>query len=256
METQTHTQPNPQKNKKQWKADPNAILSARAIHKTYKLGRLAVPVLHGVDLDVQKGEWVTILGASGSGKSTFLHLLGGLDRPDRKSPPPSVKFEGRELTKMGARQLDHYRANDVGFVFQFYHLLPELSVIQNVAVGAMIKHGRIGYHMNRKSIIDRATMLLDRFGLSHRLRHRSTELSGGERQRVAIARALINEPSLLLADEPTGNLDAKTGGSILDSIYELRQDTGLTLVMVTHDERIAERSDRVIRLHDGRIVED
>jgi len=261
MESQTHTQPK----KKQWKGDPNAILSARAIHKTYKLGRLAVPVLHGVNLDVQKGEWVTILGASGSGKSTFLHLLGGLDRPDRhvrsdqqRRPvsAPSVKFEGRELTKMVARQLDHYRANDVGFVFQFYHLLPELSVIQNVAVGAMIKHGRIGYHMNRKSIIDRATMLLDRFGLSHRLKHRPTELSGGERQRVAIARALINEPSLLLADEPTGNLDAKTGGSILDSIFELRQDTGLTLVMVTHDERIAERSDRVIRLHDGRIVED
>jgi len=249
---QTHTQPK----EKHRRADAQVILSARAIHKTYKLGRLAVPVLHGVDLDVQQGEWVTILGASGSGKSTFLHLLGGLDRPDKKSPPPSVKFQGRELTKMGARELDQYRANDVGFVFQFYHLLPELSVIQNVAVGAMIKHGRFGYQLNRRSILDRATMLLDRFGLSHRLKHRPTELSGGERQRVAIARALINEPSLLLADEPTGNLDAKTGGSILDSIFELRQDTGLTLVMVTHDERIAERSDRVIRLHDGRVMDD
>ncbi len=232
------------------------ILSVRAVQKTYKLGRVKVPVLHGVDLNVQQGEWVTILGASGSGKSTLLHLLGGLDRPDKNSKSPaSVKYQDRELTRLSKRALDRYRADDVGFVFQFYHLLPELSVLQNVTIGGMIKYGRLGYRTHRKEIVDRASSLLDRFGLSHRLKHRPAELSGGERQRVAIARALINEPSLLLADEPTGNLDVKTGASILDAIIEHRRDAGLTLVMVTHDERIAEKSDRVIRLVDGRVTD-
>lgn len=232
------------------------ILSVRSVHKTYKLGRVKVPVLHGIDLDVRQGEWVTILGASGSGKSTLLHLLGGLDRPDKNTQSPaSVKYQDRELTRLNKRALDRYRANDVGFVFQFYHLLPELSVLQNVTIGGMIKHGRLGYRAHRKEVVDRASGLLERFGLSHRLKHRPTELSGGERQRVAIARALINEPSLLLADEPTGNLDVKTGASILDAIIEHRRDAGLTLVMVTHDERIAQRSDRVVRLVDGRVVE-
>ena len=232
------------------------ILSVRRVHKTYKLGRVKVPVLHGIDLDVRQGEWVTILGASGSGKSTLLHLMGGLDRPDANAQSPaSVKFNERELTKESKRSLDRYRADDIGFVFQFYHLLPELSVLENVTIGGMIKHGRMGYRVHRKEVVDRASGLLDRFGLSHRLRHRPAELSGGERQRVAIARALINGPSLLLADEPTGNLDVKTGASILDSIVEHRMDAGLTLVMVTHDERIAQRSDRVIRLVDGRVHE-
>jgi len=230
------------------------ILSVRSVQKTYKLGRVKVPVLHGIDPDVQQGEWVTILGASGSGKSTLLHLLGGLDRPDKNTQSPaSVKFHDRELTRMSKRALDRYRADDVGFVFQFYHLLPELSVLQNVTIGGMIKYGRLGYRTHRKEVVDRASSLLDRFGLSHRLKHRPAELSGGERQRVAIARALINEPSLLLADEPTGNLDVKTGASILDTIIEHREDAGLTLVMVTHDERIAVKSDRVIRLVDGRV---
>ena len=233
------------------------VLSVRDVRKTYKLGRVKVPVLHGVDLDVRKGEWVTILGASGSGKSTLLHLMGGLDRPDKnEGNAASVKFHDRELTRESKHALDRYRADDVGFVFQFYHLLPELSVLENVTIGGMIKFGRLGYRSHRHEIVDRATGLLDRFGLSHRLKHRPAELSGGERQRVAIARALINEPSLLLADEPTGNLDLKTGESILDAIIEHRQEAGLTLVMVTHDERIAERADRVIRLVDGRVSED
>jgi len=230
------------------------ILSVRSVHKTYKLGRVKVPVLHGVDLDIEPGEWVAILGASGSGKSTLLHLMGGLDRPDKDQlNPASVKFREMELTRQSKRALDRYRADDIGFVFQFYHLLPELNVLQNVTIGGMIKYGRLGYRTHRKEIVDRASGLLDRFGLSHRLSHRPAELSGGERQRVAIARALINEPSLLLADEPTGNLDLKTGESILDAIIEHRRDAGLTLVMVTHDERIAERADRVIRLADGLI---
>jgi lipoprotein-releasing system ATP-binding protein len=238
------------------KVEQSPILSVRDLYKTYKLGRVKVPVLYGVDLDVQPGEWVTILGASGSGKSTLLHLMGGLDRPDKNNQSqPSIKFQDREMTRESKRALDRFRADDIGFVFQFYHLLPELSVLQNITVGGMIKHGRMGYRSNRTAIVGRATELLERFGLSHRLKHRPAELSGGERQRVAIARALINEPSLLLADEPTGNLDLKTGESILDAIIDHRRDAGLTLVMVTHDERIANRSDRVIRLVDGRVVE-
>jgi len=248
METQA------QKHEQGSTVESKPILSVRHVCKTYKLGRVKVPVLHGIDLDVQRGEWVTILGASGSGKSTLLHLLGGLDRPDKNDGErASVSYGDVDLTKQSKRTLDRYRANDIGFVFQFYHLLPELSVLQNVTVGGMIKHGRLGYRSHRKDIVERASGLLDRFGLSHRLKHRPAELSGGERQRVAIARALINEPSLLLADEPTGNLDLKTGESILDAMIEHRKEAGLTMVMVTHDERIAQRSDRVIRLADGLI---
>ena len=156
---------------------------------------------------------------------------------------------------MGPKGLNHYRSTEVGFVFQFYHLLPELDIMQNICVGSMIRYGRFGYGTHRKGVEKRAKELLDRFGLSDRMRHRPAELSGGERQRVAIARALINEPALLLADEPTGNLDLKTGESILEVLAELRSDNGLTMVMVTHDERIAARADRTIRLIDGRVVE-
>lgn len=234
------------------------ILRVANLRKTYKLGRVPVPVLHGVELSVNRGECVAILGASGSGKSTLLHLCGGLDRPDRArdgNPRPSIVFDGVDMAKTGKRELDRYRSHDVGFVFQFYHLLPELSVLENVTVGAMIKHGRLGYMAKRGESVKRATELLESFGLGHRLRHKSSQLSGGERQRVAIARALINDPELLLADEPTGNLDRTTGGAILDSIFEHRERTGLTVLMVTHDERIAERADRVVRLVDGQVVD-
>jgi lipoprotein-releasing system ATP-binding protein len=238
-------------------APGTAYLSVANVRKTYRLGRVPVPVLHGVDLSLNKGEWVAILGASGSGKSTLLHLAGGLDRPDKPKngqSPPRIVFDGRDVTAMGKRDLDRYRAREVGFVFQFYHLLPELSVLQNVTVGSMIRHGRLGYMKQRSKAEARATELLTAFGLGHRLRHRPAELSGGERQRVAIARALINDPRLLLADEPTGNLDRVTGGSILDALAEHRARTGLALLMVTHDERVAARADRVVRLADGRVV--
>lgn len=264
------------------------ILSARSIHKTYRLGKVGVPVLRGVDLDVLPGEWVAVLGASGSGKSTLLHLLGGLDRPDtpsrasrvcrkcgypRKSlpesetrcpecgepfspiGPPEITYEARELSIMSAGELNAYRARDVGFVFQFYHLLPELNIVENVTIGAMVLHGRVGYMRHARQARQRAEHLLDAFGLSHRLRHRPRELSGGERQRVAIARALINEPRILLADEPTGNLDRKTGHAILDAIEQLQREQGLTMVMVTHDPGIAERADRTVRLVDGRVAQ-
>ena len=219
------------------------LLSCANLHKTYSLGRVNVPVLRGVSMDVHEGEWVTVLGASGSGKSTLLHLLGGLDRPD-KGPDSSLVFDGQQLVGAGGRTLDRHRTDSVGFVFQFYHLLPELTVLENVAIGSMVS-GKGG------SASRDAAELLDGVGLSHRLKHRPTELSGGERQRVAIARALVNQPRVLLADEPTGNLDRVTGESIQEMLASLKRERSLTLVMVTHDERVADRSDRVLRLEDG-----
>ncbi len=231
------------------------------MRKTYRLGRVDVPVLHGVSISIRAGEWVAILGASGSGKSTLLHILGGLDRPDAGgSPPCRVVFDGSDLTGMSASQLDTYRNRSVGFVFQFYHLLPELTVLENALLPAMRLHGRLGFMSKRAELVGAAEQLLTSFGLAHRLRHRPSELSGGERQRTAIARALINDPPVLLADEPTGNLDQKTGEAILDSVAGTRAgQTGAeggrrTIIMVTHDQRVAARADRVVRLVDGRVV--
>ncbi|MBL9000684.1 MAG: ABC transporter ATP-binding protein [Phycisphaerae bacterium] len=224
------------------------------VRKTYRLGRVRVPVLHGVDLSVSEGEFVAILGASGSGKSTLLHLAGGLDRPDKGGGEASrIEFRGVDLNTMSRGQLDRYRARDAGFVFQFYHLLPELTVLQNVVIAAMVRRG-FGYAPYAAACRDAARKLLEDVGLSHRLNHRPVELSGGERQRVAIARALINEPSLLLADEPTGNLDRATGESILTMLLEIRARRKLTMLVVTHDQHTAARADRIVRLADGRVV--
>lgn len=222
------------------------LLSIQDLYKTYTLGRVKVPVLRGVSMEVEEGEWVAILGASGSGKSTLLHLAGGLDRPDRRATT-RIDFGGSNLASSSPRALDRYRSRSVGFVFQFYHLLPELTVLENVAVASMIGGGSSG---SKRA----ARAFLEMVGLSHRLRHRPAELSGGERQRVAIARALVNEPALLLADEPTGNLDSETGGRILDALAEIREARGQTVVMVTHDHETAGRADRVVRLEDGRIL--
>lgn len=234
-------------------APGGVILEASNLHKTYRLGRVDVPVLRGVSLRVHTGEFVAVLGASGSGKSTLLHLLGGLDRPDGGARGGSVQYQGRALDQFSRGELDAYRAASVGFVFQFYHLLPELNVLNNVCVAAMIRHGRFGYRAARRQVEERAASLLSTFGLSQRLRHRPAELSGGERQRVAIARALINEPQVLLADEPTGNLDRTTGNHILDMLAAHRAAARLTLVMVTHDQEVAARADRAVRLVDGRM---
>lgn len=230
-----------------------STLSVANLRKTYRLGRVEVPVLRGVSMGVQQGESVAVLGASGSGKSTLLHLIAGLDRPDstKGQPAASIIVEGRELTKVSRRELNRYRAQRVGLVFQFYHLFPELTVLDNVIIAAMVARGWAGYASTRREARRRATQLLDRVGLGHRLKHRPVELSGGERQRVAIARALINDPPLLLADEPTGNLDSATGAKILDMLEEIRGATKRTMIIVTHDAATAKRADRVVRLTDG-----
>lgn len=229
----------------------NHILEVRSLRKTYRLGRVDVPVLKGLDFNVSAGEWVAVLGASGSGKSTLLHLCGALDRPDRDGG--SIRFHDEEINQWSTAAKDRYRNTAVGFVFQFYHLLPEMNVLENTALAAMVRYGRFGYMMRRKQLEQRAGEVLDAFGLGDRLRHKPAELSGGERQRVAIARALMNEPELLLADEPTGNLDAVTGSQILDVIAATHKK-GQAIVMVTHDRAIAARADRIVELKSGRIA--
>lgn len=224
-----------------------AMLSARGLRKTYRLGRVDVPVLHGVDLDIQRGEWVAILGASGSGKSTLMHLLGGLDRVDRSAedgkPRGVIEFEGRAVHALSSRALDAYRSEAVGFIFQFYHLLPELDVTENVALAGMVRRG--ARSAGRADLMARAQAILERVGLKHRLRHRSAELSGGERQRVAIARALVNRPPMLLADEPTGNLDPRHGRDALTLIRDICHEQEAALLLVSHDPGVLEQFERV-----------
>jgi len=224
------------------------ILKAERLYKSYRMGATQVKVLKGIDLAVKKGEFVAVVGASGSGKSTLLHILGALDKPDKGV----VKFEGRDLSEQSGRRLNRFRNKMVGFVFQFYHLLDELSVLENVFLPTMASKGVLGWFGCRRWAKKRARELLVQLGLSDRARHKPYQLSGGERQRVAIGRALMNKPKLLLADEPTGNLDSATGNSILKVLEELNR-TGQTIVMVTHDERIAQRAGRIITLADGKI---
>jgi ABC-type lipoprotein export system ATPase subunit len=227
----------------------NEILTASGIYKSYKMGQTKIEVLKGLDLAVQKGRFIAIVGASGSGKSTLLHILGALDKPDTGS----VQFEGKRLDKFRAKKLNRFRNKMVGFVFQFYHLLDELNVLENVALPAMAQCSTLGWLKRRNQAKKHAKRLLERLGLAERINHKPYQLSGGERQRVAIARALMNEPKLLLVDEPTGNLDSETGNGILNVLEELNNN-GQTIVMVTHDEKIAHRAHSVIRLADGKIV--
>jgi ABC-type lipoprotein export system ATPase subunit len=224
------------------------ILKAEGLHKSYRMGATEVKVLKGVNLSVKKGEFIAIIGASGSGKSTLLHILGALDKPSNGV----VKFENRDLSRFRAGQLNRFRNKMVGFVFQFYHLLDELSVLENVFLPAMTGKSIIGWFTYRRKAKNRAQELLALLGLAERSKHKPYQLSGGERQRVAIGRALMNEPKLLLADEPTGNLDSATGNGILDVLETLNR-AGQTIVMVTHDERIANRAGRIVTLADGKI---
>lgn len=218
------------------------LLAARDVHKTYSLGKRSLEVLRGVDLELRRADFVALRGASGAGKSTLLHLLGGLDTPTRGE----IWLSGRNLSKLSRRELASVRRHEVGFIFQGYYLLPELDALENVCLPA---------RMARKPADQterRARDLLDRVGLRDRVEHKPYELSGGEQQRVAIARSLINQPALILADEPTGNLDSHTGLDIIELLLALRTENQTTLVMATHDATLAARAPRVIELVDGK----
>lgn len=226
------------------------LLTATNLHKHYRMGEEDLHVLRGVHVQLERGRWLAILGRSGSGKSTLLHLLGGLDRPDQGN----VVFNGTDLFAMRDDRVDRYRNRHVGFVFQQYHLLPELTALDNVLIAAMVGQSVPGWlGGGRGQARQRAMQILEQLGLQDRLKHRPNKLSGGERQRVAIARALINQPDILLADEPTGNLDADTGTQILELFKKLHQQ-GQTIIMVTHDTRIAAAADQTVQLDQGRLV--
>lgn len=239
-----------QSNQVKKNAPSSVILSGKNIHKAYKTGGLEVPVLCGVDFSIKAGQFAAIIGQSGSGKSTLLHLLGTLDRPDKGE----IHFQQKRIDNVSNRERDRLRNHDIGLIFQFYHLLPELNVLENVMIPYMIRLGVFQYFFQRKQYVNRAKELLAVVGLSHRLKHKPHQLSGGERQRTAIARALITEPSLLLADEPTGNLDSKSGGEVLNLLNRLSENEKLTVVMVTHDDSIATQADQTIRLLEGKIA--
>ncbi len=225
-------------------------LSAKNIAKNYFRGRHEVPVLKGVDLTIRKGEFLSIIGQSGSGKSTLLHLLGTLDAPSSGE----IWLENERIDNVPNRQRDALRNRLFGMIFQFYHLLPELSVMGNVLAPLMIANTTFGYLRQRREFRRRGQELLELVGLEHRVKHKPRQLSGGEMQRTAIARALINQPEILLADEPTGNLDHETGTEILEILRTLNARQNLTIVMVTHDHAIAGQADRTVRLEAGTVV--
>ena len=222
------------------------LLQARGIRKTYKLGGRSLEVLRGLDLAVARGEFLALRGASGAGKSTLLHLLGGLDLPNAGE----IDFDNARLSRLSKTALSRLRNRQIGFIFQSYHLLPEFSALENVCLPARIAR------VPRSRSLPVAKELLSRVGLGERMDHRPYELSGGEQQRVAIARALINSPILLLADEPTGNLDSHTGDEIIDLLCTLRAERNMTLIVATHDARVAGRAPRTIQLLDGTIQAD
>lgn len=226
------------------------LLEARNVCKAYKKNNHEVPVLKGCDFEAVAGKITAILGQSGSGKSTLLHLLGTLDVPDSGE----IYFAGDRIDNLPRKRRDAFRNQQLGMIFQFYHLLPELTSLQNVLMPLMIREGVFNYIRNRKSIREKALSLIERVGLTHRMHHKPREMSGGEMQRAAIARALISEPELLLADEPTGNLDRENGEQILGLLNELNRETDLTIIMVTHDESIADNCDAIVRLEDGSTV--
>ncbi len=219
----------------------DALLACRGISKTYHDGETDTPVLSDVSLTVQTSEHVAILGSSGSGKSTLLHILGGLDKPDEGE----VWFHGESMTGMKPSQLAALRNQKIGFIYQFHHLLPEFSALENAAMPLLIGG------MPEKKAKLAATDMLEQVGLTHRLMHKPSALSGGERQRVAIARALVNRPALVLADEPTGNLDNKTGEQVYGLLTSLSESLGTSFVVVTHDNALAARMNRTLHIKDG-----
>jgi len=222
----------------------DALISARGLKKVYSLGKRQLEVLRGIDLSVQRGEFIAMQGTSGTGKSTLLHLLGGLDTPNAGE----ITFNGRNLSKLSNGEMAEFRNRSVGFIFQSYHLLPELDALENVCLPARMARVPV------TECLPRAQQLLERVGLKDRMDHKPYELSGGEQQRVAIARALLNEPALILADEPTGNLDSHTGEGIIDLLCAIQAERQATLIVATHDAKVAARAPRVIQLVDGLIA--
>ena len=223
----------------------NNLIRVVDLYKSYYDGLTELPVLKGVDLEVKKAEIIAIVGASGVGKSTLLHLLGGLDRPTEGT----IFYGGEDIFALNDQELDRFRNEEIGFVFQFHHLLPEFTALENVAMPGLIAQQKP--HVAQ----DRVKELLDYVGLGERLEHRPSELSGGERQRVAIARALVNQPKVVLADEPTGNLDQKTSEAVHDLLWTLNDQFNQTFIIVTHNQTLAQRADRLVQLVDGQVFD-
>ncbi|MCF8998893.1 lipoprotein-releasing ABC transporter ATP-binding protein LolD [Acinetobacter nectaris] len=220
----------------------NIVLEAKNISKTFSEGKSHVEVLKGLSLQVHAGEFVSIVGSSGSGKSTLLHVLGGLDRPTEGE----VFLNDKRFDNLNETQRGNLRNAHLGFVYQFHHLLPEFSALENVAMPLMLRKGT-----QYKEVKEKAEYLLERVGLSHRLTHKPGELSGGERQRVALARALVARPQVMLADEPTGNLDRHTARGIFDLLNDLKAEFNMAMLIVTHDEGLARSADKILHMQDG-----
>ena len=215
------------------------------LHKSYYDGESELPVLQGIDLEIYMSELLAVVGASGVGKSTLLHIIGTLDRPTAGS----VLYNEQDVFTLSDTELARFRNKEIGFVFQFHHLLPEFTALENVAMGALITSS------DNKTVYKEAESLLDYVGLSERLSHYPNQLSGGERQRVAIARSLINQPKIVLADEPTGNLDRRSSEAVLELLWDLNAKSGQTFVIVTHNQELAQQVDRIIQLVDGKVVD-
>ena len=226
------------------------------LHKSFYDGDIELKVLKGVNLDIHKSEILAIMGASGVGKSTLLHIIGTLDRPT----DGNIFYEDEDITAFSERELTLFRNDAIGFVFQFHQLLPEFTALENVAMSRIIRNTRNavdkdGNRYNSNDAYEKAEILLESVGLSERLRHFPNQLSGGERQRVAIARALVNQPKVVLADEPTGNIDDKTSEAVLDVLQEINERLNQTFIIVTHDSRLSERANRTVHLVDGKIAD-
>lgn len=220
----------------------NVVLEAKNVRKHFSDGKSTVEVIHGISLKVHAGEFVSIVGASGSGKSTLLHILGGLERPSEGM----VYLNGQRFDHLNETQRGFERNQHLGFVYQFHHLLPEFSALENVAMPLMLRHDAV-----YKNVKKQAEYLLDRVGLSHRMTHKPGELSGGERQRVALARALVTAPTLMMADEPTGNLDRKTADTMFALLKDLQKEMNMAMLIVTHDEQLAKSADLTLHMRDG-----